>query len=283
MRILVILLLYIIPFTITSQFYVKKDHLEYGFNIGTYVANKNTSILYDAHSFVATTLESAFNPSNQNFNYSSAINYLDVEFGGVGTWEIDNSAVPAEMSYNPGFLIGVHVGKHHPKFKYYIDYNLADINVNGTSQIKDRFNNPADANYTPPVIISIRGRERRNLFNLGVVLDFINDEDFHLGIPFEFQFCQVSLISNEIYLDGVSQSHPVNHVPANLVNTSGNNNPNGFGFGGGSGLVLTLDMAENIMISFGYQGYFAQSNFSDLLKPWGLQHTAFARMIWMKH
>ena len=63
------------------------------------------------------------------------------------------------MSYNPGFLIGVHVGKHHPKFKYYIDYNLADINVNGTSQIKDRFNNPADANYTPPVIISIRGRK----------------------------------------------------------------------------------------------------------------------------
>ena len=55
MRILVILLLYIIPFTITSQFYVKKDHLEYGFNIGTYVANNNTSILYDAHSYVATT------------------------------------------------------------------------------------------------------------------------------------------------------------------------------------------------------------------------------------
>ena len=82
MRILIIVLLHIIPFTITSQFYVKKDHLEYGFNIGTYVANNNTSVLYDAHSYVATTLESAFNPSNQNFNYSSAINYLDAEFGG---------------------------------------------------------------------------------------------------------------------------------------------------------------------------------------------------------
>ena len=48
---------------------------------------------------------------------------------------IDNTAVPAEMSYNPGFLIGIHVGKHHPKFKYYLDYNLADINVTGTSQV----------------------------------------------------------------------------------------------------------------------------------------------------
>ena len=68
------------------------------------------------------------------------------------------------------------------------------------------------------------------------MLDFINEEDFHLGIPFEFQLNQVTLINNEIYMDGVNQAHNVNHVPANLTNTTGNNNPSGFGFGGGSGL-----------------------------------------------
>ena len=83
-------------------------------------------------------------------------------------------------------------------------------------------------------------------------------------------------------MDGVNQAHNVNHVPTNLTNSTVNNNPGGFGFGGGSGLILTLDMAENIMVSFGYQGYFAKSNFSVNLNPWGLQHAAFARMIWMK-
>ena len=159
---------------------------------------------------------------------------------------------------------------------------MADINVTGTSQVVDAIYNPGDANFTSPVIISVRGRERRNLFNLGVVLDFINEDDFHLGIPFELQLNQVTLINNEIYLDGVNQAHTVNHIPANLTNTAGNNNPGGFGIGGGSGLVLTLDMAENIMLSFGYQGYFAQSNFLVNLSPWGLQHTVIARMIWMK-
>ncbi|MEC8617315.1 MAG: hypothetical protein VXY28_06390 [Bacteroidota bacterium] len=265
-----------------SQFYVKKDHLEYGFNIGTYIANNNTSILYDAHTYVASSLEIMLNRNSPNYRYISGINFLDTQFGGMGNWVIDNDAVPAEMSYNPGFLIGIHVGKHHPKFKYYLDYNLADINVTGTSQVVDAIYNPGDANFTSPVIISVRGRERRNLFNLGVVLDFINEDDFHLGIPFELQLNQVTLINNEIYLDGVNQAHTVNHIPANLTNTAGNNNPGGFGIGGGSGLVLTLDMAENIMLSFGYQGYFAQSNFLVNLSPWGLQHTAFARMIWMK-
>ena len=264
------------------QFYAKKDHLEYGFNIGTYIANNNTSILYDANTYVATSLESMLNRNNPNFKYTSGINFLDTQFGGMGNWMIDVAAVPSEMSYSPGFLVGLHVGKHHPKFKYYLDYNLADINVTGTSQVIDAIYSPGDANFTSPVIISIRGRERRNLFNLGLVLDFINEEDFHLGIPFEFQLNQVKLINNEIYLDGVNQAHNVNHIPANLTNTTGNNNPGGFGFGGGSGLILTLDMAENIMVSFGYQGYFAQSNFSVNLNRWGLQHAAFARMIWMK-
>ena len=265
-----------------SQFYVKKDHLEYGFNIGTYIANNNTSILYDAHTYVASSLEIMLNRNSPNYRYISGINFLDTQFGGMGNWVIDNDAVPADMSYNPGFLIGIHVGKHHPKFKYYLDYNLADINVTGTSQVVDAIYNPGDANFTSPVIISVRGKERRNLFNLGVVLDFINKDDFHLGIPFELQLNQVTLINNEIYLDGVNQAHTVNHIPANLTNTAGNNNPGGFGIGGGSGLVLTMDMAENIMLSFGYQGYFAQSNFLVNLSPWGLQHTAFARMIWMK-
>lgn len=265
-----------------GQFYVKKDYLEYGFNVGTYIANNNTSVLYDAQTYVATSLGSILDRNSPNYKYSSGIDYLDAQFGGIGTWAIDAAAVPAEMNYNPGFLIGLHVGKHHPKFKYYLDYNLADINLSGTSQVVDAIYNPGDANFTSPVIISVRGRERRNLFNLGLVLDFINEEDFHLGIPFEFQLNQVTLINNEIYLDGVNQAHTVNHIPANLTNTVGNNNPGGFGFGGGSGLILTLDMAENIMISFGYHGYFAQSNFSVNLKPWGLQHSAFARMIWMK-
>ena len=265
-----------------SQFYVKKDHLEYGFNIGTYIANSNTSILYDAHTYVASSLEIMLNRNSPNYRYISGINFLDTQFGGMRNWVIDNDAVPAEMSYNPGFLIGIHVGKHHTKFKYYLNYNLADINVTGTSQVVDAIYNPGDANFTSPVIISVRGRERRNLFNLGVVLDFINEDDFHLGIPFELQLNQVTLINNEIYLDGVNQAHTVNHIPANLTNTAGNNNPGGFGIGGGSGLVLTLDMAENIMLSFGYQGYFAQSNFLLNLSPWGLQHTVFARMIWMK-
>ena len=163
MRFLTVYFLITFSTNAVCQFYAKKDHLEYGFNIGTYIANNNTSILYDANTYVATSLESMLNRNNTNFKYTSGINFLDTQFGGMGNWVIDNAAVPAEMSYSPGFLVGLHVGKHHPKFKYYLDYNLADINVTGTSQVIDAIYSPGDANFTSPVVVSIRGRERRNL------------------------------------------------------------------------------------------------------------------------
>ena len=284
MRFITVYFLITFSLNAVGQFYAKKDHLEYGFNIGTYIAHDSTGVLYNVQDHVANSLHSIFglnNFINPNSTYQGAINYLNAKYT-TGNWLIDNSTIPVNMSYRPGFMIGIHLGKHHPKFKYYLDYNIAEIKVIGQSTIIDANPQASSNNYIGPTRISISGKERRNLFNLGLVLDFINEEDFHLGIPFEVQINQVTLVSNEVYVDGAGQSFSVNHVPANLTNTTRNNNPSGFGFGGGSGLILTLDMAENIMISFGYQGYFAQSNFSANLNPWGLQHTAFARMIWMK-
>ena len=62
---------------------------------------------------MATSLESMLNRNNPTSN-NIGINFLDTQFGGMGNWVIDNAAVPAEMSYSPGFLVGLHVGKHHP-------------------------------------------------------------------------------------------------------------------------------------------------------------------------
>ena len=60
MRFITVYFLITFSLNAVGQFYAK-DHLEYGFNIGTYIANNNTSILYDAHTYVATSLESMLN------------------------------------------------------------------------------------------------------------------------------------------------------------------------------------------------------------------------------
>ena len=72
-------------------------------------------------------------------------------------------------------------------------------------------------------------------------------------------------------MDGVNQAHNVNHVPANLTNTTGNNNP-GVWIWRRKWTHTYVGYGKNIMISFGYQGYFAQSNFSANLNPWGYTH-----------
>ena len=43
---IVLLLILLFPICINAQFYLKKDHLVYGINVGAYIANSNTAHIY---------------------------------------------------------------------------------------------------------------------------------------------------------------------------------------------------------------------------------------------
>ena len=95
-------------------------------------------------------------------------------------------------------------------------------------------------------------------------------------MPLFAQFNQARLENNYIVVN--NQTYNITHAPTN----SPQRNPGGFSFGAGSRLIFTFDLNEKIDISFGYHIQFASTNMSDQLNPWGLQHSTFARMVWMK-
>lgn len=258
-----LLLILLFPLCIHAQFYLKKDHLVYGINVGAYIANSNTAHIYRGDA-TAYNVYSIFN----NPNYTATFDqYFQYPYSIVD--------LPRNMVYKPGLEIGIHLGKQLEHVKYYMDLNFADLSLVDfiTVAIEDPNNQSTEPNYQA---ININGKEKRNFLNLGIVANFIDKEDFHVGLPVFAQFNQTRLENNYIVVN--NQTYNINHAPTN----SPQRNPGGFSFGGGSGLIFTFDLNEKIDVSFGYHLQFANTNMSDQLSPWGLHHSTFARMVWMK-
>lgn len=260
-----LVLIFLFPICTNAQFFLKKNHFVYGVNAGAYMANKNTAHLYrgDATSY---NVYSIFN----NQNYTATFNqYFQYPYSIV---DLPN------MVYKPGLEIGIHLGKQFEHIKYYMDLNFADLTL--VDFITIAVDNPNNQSTEPDYqAININGKEKRNFLNLGVIANLIDKEDFHVGFPIFAQFNQISLESNYIIVN--NKTYNINHSQVNSPHFP-QTNPGGFSFGVGSGLIFTFDLNEKIDVSFGYHIQFASTNMSDQLNPWGLQHSTFLRMVWMK-
>tara|TARA_B100001093_G_scaffold155690_1_gene148275 strand:- start:152 stop:967 length:816 start_codon:yes stop_codon:yes gene_type:complete len=271
MRFLILLIFF--PFIISAQFFSSNNEIVYGINIGTYLANKNTAVIYDGFTNVSYGIQNILNNSN-NIN-NGASNYLNQTLGN-GNWFIGN--IPPEMKYRPGLEVGLHVGSQNQKLKYYLDYNFAELKAIGQFNVIQDYNS---SNSIEPLYetISVTGSERRSIFNFGIISDLVNEKDYHLGFPIFFQLIQTKFKSNQMIVN--NQPYNISN-PAQAQNNVLNNNQVGMGFGAGSGLILTVPLNTEINISFGYHLQYAKVKISEQVSGNGLQHSIFTRLIWTK-
>ena len=120
------------------------------------------------------------------------------------------------------------------------------------------------------------GEENRTFINAGLVTNIYEEKEFHIGLPFFAQFNNTKFANNYIAVN--NQSYTINHTPSNQPNTV----PGGFAFGAGSGILFTFALNKQINFTAGYHAQYSKTYINTQLAPWGLQHSVFGRLVWMK-
>ena len=258
------LLLILFPLTLSAQFYIKKDHLVIGVNFGGYIPNANTAGLYKGD-VTAYNVYSIFNNANYQSEFDDFFEY---------DWQVDE--IPLAMKYNPGLEIGFHIGKQMEKIKYYLDFNFAQLTLEDFVIIAINDPNNQSINQYTYQPIPIFGEENRTFINAGLVTNIYEEKEFHIGLPFFAQFNNTKFANNYIAVN--NQSYTINHTPSNQPNTV----PGGFAFGAGSGILFTFALNKQINFTAGYHAQYSKTYINTQLAPWGLQHSVFGRLVWMK-
>ena len=259
-----ILILFLFPLTLSAQFYIKKDHLVVGVNFGGFVSNSNTAGLYKGD-VTAYNVYSIF----ANPNYQSDFDdYFQCD------WQIDE--IPLAMKYNPGLEIGLHLGKQMENIKYYVDFNFAQLTLEDFVIVAVSDPNNQSVNQYTYQPIPIFGEENRTFINAGIVTNIYNEKEFHVGLPIFAQFNSTKFVNNYIAVN--NQPYSIIHSPSNQPSTV----PGGFAFGAGSGLLITFALNKQINFTAGYHAQYSKTNINTQFAPWGLQHSIFGRLVWIK-
>jgi hypothetical protein len=253
-----ILFIVVFPYFISSQ---EKSKLIFGINAGTYLGNKNTASLY-AGNVTSSGVSSILN----NGDFRPRIEeYFEYPF--------KISSFPSNIKYNPGTEIGIHIGKEKEKSKIYVDINFAELKVQDVVvlEVDNPNNQSTEPDYVP---ISLIGKEKRNMINIGYQKKIFQESNISLSIPIFFQLINVELKENYVIID---RPYTIDHKSTNFANPR--DNPQGYGIGFGSGFVLNYFINKDVSFDLGYHGQFSQTNFSEDLKPWGMQNSIFVRLV----
>ena len=119
--------------------------------------------------------------------------------------------------------------------------------------------------------------EKRTLINLGYSIDLYNENDIIVGFPFFAQLTNTRLQRNYIEVNG--QTYNIYHGQIGQSNT----NPGGTGAGLGIGLTGSVKFNKQFSFMAGYYAQYSKINMNDNLKPFGLHHSIFARIIFGKN
>ena len=257
-----IIFIIVFPSFILGQ---EKRNLIFGINAGTYLANKNTAGLYGGN----VTSYGVSSILNNNNNFYSSNNFSNVFEG----YSIESISFPNNIKYTPGAEIGIHIGKEIQNSKIFIDINFVQLKVQNVVvvAVNNTTNMSVDPDYKQFAII---GKEKRNMINIGYQKKIFQESNFSLFIPIFFQLINVELKENYVVID---RPYNINHSTIN--NSNQNQNPQGYGIGFGSGFVLNYFINKDVSFDLGYHGQFSQTNFSEDLKPWGMQNSIFMRLV----
>ncbi len=229
----------------------KKSKIQTGFYLGSYFANNYSASAYNGYGFDVNGNQNSFLNS---FMYQKIKNQYGGGFGqfdqvayalGVdqGQWEFNESDMPINMRYVPAIILGFN-------FKMPLTKNSAFIfNLNGTKlSIEGNFtmtllkvlgSNPA--NNSNIKTFSIKGTEKRLLFQLGYQKTFGTDNNINFFGEIGFNGTLSQYNSNIIYINDL-QIDLTYYLNQNINPiASPTKPPTGFGLGAFAGLGLNFD------------------------------------------
>ena len=134
---------------------------------------------------------------------------------------------------------------------------------------------------------------KRTNINFGYSYDLYNENGIIIGFPFFAQITNARLQRNYFVIN--NQQYNIYHGVAGQINT----NPGGTAFGGGAGLTGSIKFNDQFSFLAGYYAQYSKINLIEnneltaydensqqipgntvTIKPWGLHHSIFARIIW---
>lgn len=253
--------------------YSQNNDFVIGINGGVYLANRNTSVQYNGF----------FNNYDINTILKSSNNkpYIDQYFQNIFNSQIysirdgERERLENNIKYNASPEIGFHLGWVNRNSKFFVDINFSNIRVQDfiTFEVQNQnFTMSTEPQYVP---ISVTGKEKRNIINLGYQKKIYEESKISILYPVFVQFLKVEIEDNFITIN--NQPYPIIHNLQTSTNPRGNQGRIGLGFG--SGLIVNYFINKDASFDFGYHIQYSKTNFSENLNPWGIQQSIFARII----
>lgn len=183
-----------------------------GLIVGTYIANKSTTSLYDGYGFDVNGMRNTFPNS---FLYNQIVNYYGGGYGGPdlvaqalnvnhNEWSFNESDMPINMHYTVAFQVGLNTRYNLSKKRAIIfNVNGTKLTVNGNFSISTSI--ISNGIQGVPVVhpYTITGSEQRLMFQLGYQKILGDDEDvINLFVEGGFNLTLAKVTRNQAYING---------------------------------------------------------------------------------
>jgi hypothetical protein len=183
-----------------------------GLVIGTYIANKSTTSLYDGYGFDVNGQRNTFPNS---FLYNQIVNYYGGGYGGVdyiaqalnvnhNEWSFNEGDMPINMHYTVAFQVGFN-SRYNLSKKRAIIFNVngTKLTVNGNFSISTSIINNGIQGVPVVHPYTITGSEQRLIFQLGYQKIFGDDEDLlNFFVEGGFNLTLAKVTKNQAYING---------------------------------------------------------------------------------
>ncbi|MCB9196008.1 MAG: hypothetical protein H6600_08575 [Flavobacteriales bacterium] len=265
-------ILFILAFISISNIHSQEDEsgFFFGVNIGSFMANKNTAMMYSGGSnYSLYGIEWAF----QNPNYKPDLdNYFQYPYSIV--------ELPQGMTYRPSVEIGGIIGYHvDESVALYAEANVGKLKVQDVFVVE--IDNPNTNSVQKPLEqFPIYGEEQRLNFNGGARFTVFKQNGVLGYLPLFGNFNSVKLERNYFIVN-----NKIYNIVHNLQGIT-NNRPGGVGYGFGTGLGFKYRISDKILVDACYSGVYAkvtmirESSTQSAFTAWGLHHSILFRILW---
>jgi hypothetical protein len=242
--------------------------LDYGLNIGAYMADKSTANYYNGsgqYTGVGNqgTLEQIIGSSN-NLNYTR----IRQDIG----YDYEIHGLPSEMRYNPAMMVGLFATLHlGQRVAVVVESNFMSLKTQDQYTIELARHSNIEGDNIERYMIS--GTEERIDIRIGLKYTFVSETSYiHPFVETGFIATDTKAKNNtarignstyNIYFSGTSQYYPERDF--------------GMGIGTYATLGATMDVSESFSFDIGFSGHYNKINLGRN-DDFGMQYSLFVRL-----
>ena len=162
-----------------------------GINGGVYFANRNTSIQYNGF-YNNYGINTILNQSNNKPHIDQYFqNTFNSQIYSISDGEMER--LENNIKYNASPEIGFHLGLVNKNSRLFVDINFSNIRVQDFITFEVQNQNSTMSTEPQYVPISITGKEKRNIINLGYQKKIYEESKITIHYPIFVQFLKVEM------------------------------------------------------------------------------------------